>query len=161
MDLCQDDSICVKKTLEKILWAQKNAKKGGCEPSSVSCNNSIKELLKPNGYSSKNTIPFILYCNGCEPFKIEGVTTHFDPYSNKEKFICFSTFIFRIKDLKDNCAVLQLLKIKFDPCRDKDLCSPCDQLDCADVDDLIPTDVCINVDLACFCAIQCLPPVCL
>jgi hypothetical protein len=168
--LTQDtnDEICVKRTLEKILYAQRKAENRGHSHCETSCEQSIDKLIDPSSNHSKNSIPFILYC-ACEPFKVEGATTFFDHCSKKEKFFCFTTFIFRIKDLKGDCAILELLK--FDchetcvsnstSCNQNCICSPCCQLHCQDVDDLIPTGVCITVDLSCFCAIQCLPAVCL
>jgi hypothetical protein len=163
-----DDILCLKETLEKILYAQKKVKdKQEHNPCEISCNQSINELKYPSCNELKNTIPFILYCNACEPFKVEGVTTFLDPCLKKERFYCFTTFIFKIKALKGDCAVLELLK--FDShgkcvsdnssCSDRCICSPCCQLHCKEIDDLIPTGVCIKVDLSCFCAIQCLPAV--
>ncbi|MFD2443224.1 CotY/CotZ family spore coat protein [Bacillus sp. CGMCC 1.16607] len=160
MEECQESSSCVKNTLEKILEAQKMSKKKECEACKTSCENSIDKLLHQECNHSKNTIPFILYCN-CEPFKVEGVTTCFDECSHREKFICFTTFIFRIKDLKGECAVIELLKIKnhdhCSPYSNNQPCSLCCQLNCEDIDDLVATGVCLKVDLSCFCAIQCLP----
>jgi kynurenine formamidase len=111
-----------------------------------------------------NTIPLILYCN-LEPFKVEGVTKCFDHELNTEKFVCFTTFIFRIIDLEGDCAVLELLKFKnhyqcHPDIRDH-VCSSSCQLNGKDVSDLNATCVCIQVELSCFSAIQCLPAVCL
>ncbi|WP_256218416.1 CotY/CotZ family spore coat protein [Bacillus sp. MUM 116] len=44
---------------------------------------------------------------------------------------------------------------------DKPICSPCSQLNYENIDDLMSTGVCINVDVSGFNAIQCLPSVCL
>ena len=171
MNQCNDDDeiLCIKETLENILLAQKQAEQEECKSCETSCINSIKQLLNSTFIHSKNTIPFILYCNSCEPFKVEGTTTFFDHCSNKQRFFCFTTFIFRIKGLKNDCALLELLKFECNEecishnseCCEKCICSPSCQLHLQDVDDLIPTGVCIKVDLSCFCAIQCLPAVCI
>ncbi|HYK71675.1 MAG TPA: CotY/CotZ family spore coat protein [Pseudoneobacillus sp.] len=164
---CDEDENCIKNTLEKILHAQRkhNNEHTHCE---TSCEQSIIKLLNPSCISKKNTVPFILYCD-CEPFKVEGVTTFFDHCTNSEKFYCFTTFIFRIKDLKGDCAKLELLKFDSyekcvssnNSCSERCICSPCCQLHCKEVDDLIPTGVCVKLDISCFCGIQCLPAVCL
>ncbi|QED49976.1 spore coat protein [Cytobacillus dafuensis] len=155
---------CVEEVLEAILKAQKKAKRD--DECKVSCKESIKELLGEEKKPKKNTIPFILYCD-CEPFKGTGVTT-FTTHSKKKKFACISTFIFKIKDLDDNCAVLELLTFKpkkschedsGKKCDHKEPSSPCRQIDHKDVDDLMRTGICITVDLSCFCAITCLPAI--
>ncbi|AIE59848.1 CotY/CotZ family spore coat protein [Bacillus methanolicus] len=161
---------CVKETLKQILKAQNKAKeKDDC--CKISCKHSIDELLgKSCTKTKKNTIPFILYCKGdCDPFKATGITAiSREHHSKKKKFVCFETFIFRIKDLDDKCAVLELLVFKFEKkdhkvsctnCKADHVSSPCCQVDWEDVDDLVKTGVCINVDLSCFCAITCLPAV--
>ncbi|WP_433744453.1 CotY/CotZ family spore coat protein [Falsibacillus pallidus] len=148
---------CVEEVLEAILKAQNKVKKlSECKNS---CKESINDLLEEHKKPKKNTIPFILYC-GCEPFKGTGVTTIHGPHK-KKKFACITSFIFKIKDLDNNCATLELLAVKPDK-SSKDgqkFCSPCGQLDCADVVDLVKTGICINVDLSCFCGITCLPAV--
>lgn len=154
---------CVEEVLEAIFKAQKKVKKE--DECKTSCSHSIDELLVSSKKPKKNTIPFILYCGGCEPFKATGVTT-FSHHSKEKKFACITSFIFRIKDFDGKCAVLELLAFKHcksskDPFKSvsKDFCSPCSQIDCEKVEDLIPTGICINVDLSCFCAITCLPAV--
>jgi spore coat protein Z len=153
---------CVEEVLEAILKAQRKAEND--DKCDTSCKDSIKELLGESKKWTKNTIPFLLYCD-CKPFKASGATTYLD-HHKKKKFICVSTFIFRIKDIKHECAVLELLTFKSDKkcekdktCSDQDLCSPCCQIDHKDVDDLVKTGICINVDLSCFCAVSCLPAV--
>jgi spore coat protein Z len=155
LDKCHES--CVEEILEAILAAQKKVEKA--DECKNSCNESIKELLGKSKKSKKNTIPFILYCGGCKPFKATGVTT-ISTHNHKKKFVCITSFIFRIVDIDDNCAVLELLTFKSNmKCEDKDLCSPCSQIDHEDVDDLIRTGICINIDLSCLCAITCLPAV--
>ncbi|WP_165976319.1 CotY/CotZ family spore coat protein [Bacillus salipaludis] len=159
-DSCYEENRCIKKTLEKILEAQRKAKKKKGESCQTSCLAPLGEL---GNHYSNNTIPFILYCD-CDPFKVEGVTTCRDKNSKSETFVCFITFVFRIIDIKDDCAVLELLKFKnHQKCnsKGKPICSPCSQLNCENIDDLMATGVCVNVDLSGFHAIQCLPAVCL
>ncbi|WP_133579038.1 CotY/CotZ family spore coat protein [Aureibacillus halotolerans] len=68
---------------------------------------------------------------------------------------CFSTIFFRVEKVKGHCATLSLLRpLKKNGEQIDDLHSPCDRHLCA----LEKTDVCIEVDLECFCAIQCLSP---
>src|SRR5690606_11610535 len=111
-----------------------------------------------------NTIPLILYCD-CKPLSAEGVTICYDEKSQKEKFLCFLTFIFRVVDLKDECVVLELLKFKnHHQCfanKNNHVCTPCCQLNSEDVENLVPTCVCITFDISSFNGIQCLPAVCL
>jgi hypothetical protein len=162
MNSYQDDDICVKSTLEKILYAQNNVVNRAAADCEVSCEQSIDMLLNPIEEEPKNTIPFMLFCNGCETFKVNGVTTFFDHHSKKEKFYCFTTFIFKIKKLDKNCATLELLTIDPDgkPKHDEHcVCTPCSQLHCENVEDLIATGVCVKIDISCFCGIQCLPAV--
>ncbi|AZU64748.1 CotY/CotZ family spore coat protein [Neobacillus mesonae] len=149
---------CVKEVLEAILKAQKKVSKMHREWKS-SCNESINELLERHKRLKKNTIPFILY-SGCGPFKGTGVTT-LPGSPKKKKFVCVSSFIFRIKKLDDNCAVLELLVFK--PRKSKSNahkdCYPCSLIDLEFVEDLMKTGICIKVDLSSFCGITCLPAV--
>ncbi|OAS83832.1 MULTISPECIES: CotY/CotZ family spore coat protein [Metabacillus] len=160
-DKCHES--CVEEILEAILKAQRKA--DGDDGCRTSCKESIKELLGESKKWTKNTIPFILYCGDCAPFKASGATTILT-HHKKKKFVCITSFIFRIKDIKDSCAVLELLTFKSDKKCEKDsykrcdeTCSPCCQIDHKDVDDLVKTGICINVDLSCFCAVTCLPAV--
>jgi hypothetical protein len=150
---------CVAEVLEAIHEAQKKVKKeDGCK---TSCEKSIKELLGDCKKPKKNTIPFILYC-GCEPFKATGATTFKDHHSKEKKIACITSFIFRINDFDGKCASLELLTFKPKKCSKdfkKKHCSPCGQIDCENIDDLVKTGICITVDLSCFCAITCLPAV--
>lgn len=148
---------CVADVLEAILEAQKKVEKDDCK---VSCQQSIDELLEEKKKPVKNTIPFMLYCD-CKPFKGSGVTTYYSP-SKEKKFKCVETFIFKIKDIDKDCAVLELLTFLSDhkqSCQSHDFTTFCEQIDHKNVDDLIETGICINVDLACFCGITCLPAV--
>lgn len=145
---------CVRETLEAILIAQRKAKRD--DKCKTSCKESINELLGEHRKPKKNTIPFILFCGDCEPFKASGVKVFSEPM-NKKKFACITSFVFRIKDLDDNCAVLELLAFKTNNKSN----SPCCQINNQEVDDLVKTGICITVDLSCFCAISCMPAVCI
>ncbi|ASF41015.1 spore coat protein [Halobacillus halophilus] len=155
---------CVADVLEAILAAQKKADKdNGCH---TSCKQSIEDLLGEEKKVKKNTIPFILYC-GCDPYKGTGVTTY-HCHSKKTKFKCVNSFIFKVKDIEKECAVLELLVFKSDlkhsndhgeKCHSKDDHSACSQIDHKELDDLIGTGICITVDLSCFCSITCLPAI--
>ncbi|MFB4474507.1 MULTISPECIES: CotY/CotZ family spore coat protein [Bacillaceae] len=155
---------CVEDVLRAILEAQKKAKKE--DHCKTSCEHSIKDLRSGKRKVTKNTIPFILYC-GCEPFKGTGVLTYSCCKNKKKKFKTVDSFIFKIKELKGKCAVLELLAFKCDlkysavtkPCDGHNVCSPSCQMDGKCVDDLIKTGICINVDLSSFQAVSCLPAV--
>lgn len=152
----KDKRACVEEILEAILKAQRKVEKEH-DMKCSSCEESFEELLEDSKKFKNNTIPIILYC-GCEPFKAEGVATC--PVGMKDKkFVCITSFIFKIRDLKGNCAVLELLTFK--PKRDRcdKFKSPCDQIDHQLVNDLVKTGICINVDLSCFCGVSTLPAV--
>ena len=154
-DQDHDHKECVEEILEAILRAQKKVEDH--HKDCLSCKESIDDLLHEHKKPNKNTIPFILFC-GCEPFKATGVTTL--PGGPKDKkFACITSFIFRISDLKDQCAELELLAFKPKKDDSKKFRSPCDQIDHEKVEDLVRTGICINVDLSCFCAVTCLPAV--
>lgn len=146
---------CVERTLKRILDTQQKVAQFDCE-----CINQPSESSKP----ILNTIPFILYNHNSEPFEATGITSCFDEKTKKEKFICFTTFIFKIIDLEENCAVVELLKFKnhgigSSSCAAEHFCSPCCQISWENVEDLSPTCICIDIDLSCFCAVSCFPPV--
>jgi Spore coat protein Z len=155
---------CVGDVLKAILHAQERAKKQ--DDCHHSCKESISDLLEEKKRPKKNTIPFLLFCGDCEPFKASGVKVVKNHHTKKKKFACISSFIFKIKDLNDGCAILELLTFQPDrSCNSdhkqiqKSPCTPCCQINHKDVDDLMGTGICITVDLSCFCAISCLPAV--
>ncbi|RLL47129.1 spore coat protein [Oceanobacillus piezotolerans] len=157
---------CVEEVLEAILRAQNKVKQD--DHCKTSCENSIDDLRGEKQKAIKNTIPIILYC-GCDPFKGTGVVTYSScKDKSKKKFKCIDSFIFKIKELKGKCAVLELLAfrsdLKYSAVSKYDCCghrnsSPYCQIDKKCADDLIKTGICINVDLSCFCAVTCLPAV--
>lgn len=155
----KDKRTCVEEVLEAILKAQRKVEKEQKEHKMKcsACEESFDDILEEPKEFRKNTIPIILYC-GCEPFKAEGVTTY--PVSSKDKnFVCITSFIFKVRDIKKHCAELELLTFK----PKKDRCdrfkSPCDQINHQNVKDLVKTGICITVDLSCFCAVTNLPAV--
>lgn len=154
MNTYQDNQYCVAATMQHILHEQMNIQQ---EPSSC----DKQRFHFPNG-NSNNTIPFLLYENG-QPFLVDGVTTCFNNTTQKEKFICFKTFIFRIVAFDGHCAVLELLKFKHHKeegeCESLHSCTPCCQIHNEDVKDLVATGVCIRIDAGNFTAIQCLPSI--
>ncbi|WP_174615523.1 CotY/CotZ family spore coat protein [Virgibacillus ihumii] len=146
---------CVGDVLEAILEAQRKVQHNHCK---ASCEGSIDDLLGKKRRSRKNTIPIVLYC-GCKPFKGTGVFSY--SCHSKKKLKCIETYIFKIKDLKGECAVLELLTFKSDlnDTAGNNKCSLCSQVDHKCVDDLMKTGICIEVDLSCFCAVTCLDAV--
>jgi hypothetical protein len=165
-DGCTEGKNCVKEVLEAILTVQKKAKKKYGYDTSVYQTND--EQLGKHTKLKKNTIPFILYCKDCSPFRATGISMFHDSHSKKKQFICFTTFIFKIKELDNNCAVLELLTFKSEKkphgnscskCDKDNACSPCCQVDFEEENDLSKTGIFVNVDLSCFCGISILPAV--
>ncbi|WP_052343789.1 CotY/CotZ family spore coat protein [Bacillus massiliigorillae] len=151
MEEYQNENKCLKTILEEILNKQREMSKKKCE-------------LNLLGMQLNNTLPIILYCD-IEPFKVEGVTTYFDICLKRERFVCFTTFLFQVVNLEDDCVVLKLLKFKnhhkcAQDCNDHK-CSPFCQLNNEFVDEIISTSVCIKAKISSFSSIQCLPAVCL
>lgn len=111
------------------------------DPCPTSC---FSNLLSPANFVG-DTIPFLLYTKKGELFKA------FGNVGELRGGDCFKTPFFRVENVNgDCCATLSLLRpIGTDfNCKD-DIC---------DVENLVKTDFCIEVDLSCFCAIQCLDP---
>ncbi|SEO51294.1 spore coat protein Z [Amphibacillus marinus] len=136
---------CVSDILREIADAQNNLDDCSCDSS---CEQSIKDLLGETSPSNNlDTVPVILYCKDCKPFK--GFGARVNHIQN-----VFGSFYFRVKCVdKDNCAVLELLR---DPSSQKrDPKSPVDQ----ETHRLRGTGVCITVNLDCFCHITCLPAI--
>jgi spore coat protein Y len=136
------DKNCVCEAVEEILDAQEAVE----DQCATSC---FSNLLSPSMAPGRDTIPFILYDKKGKPFKAFGNIGARQMVNGEQK--CFRTFFFRVEDVKDCCATLKLLKVD----NEENPEDPCD-LDADDV--LVKTDFCIEVDLTCFCAIQCLSP---
>lgn len=123
---------CVCSVIENIFEQQQAV----CKKCLTSC---YRNLLRPTVYLG-DTIPFLLYTEKGELFKASG-------YVGKD---CFSTPFFKIENFDECCATLRLLlPLQHDGHLAEDVC---------DVHELVKTRICINVDLTCFCAIQCLSP---
>ncbi|WP_102347932.1 CotY/CotZ family spore coat protein [Bacillus sp. Marseille-P3661] len=159
---------CVCDVVRAIADAQNDVMDNCCD---VSCDRSIDKLLSPAS-NDLDTVPFILYCDGCKPFKAFGVdfqNNRRNGNNNNIKFECVESFLFRVKSVdEDCCALLELLAFadgdnngKGGGGKDKDEMDPCDQINNQELDDLVATGICITVDLSCFCAITCLPAVAL
>ncbi|MFD2705040.1 CotY/CotZ family spore coat protein [Salibacterium lacus] len=112
-------------------------------------NKCFDSLLSPSGNNNGlDTVPFLLQTKTGEYFSSVGAVGRND---------CFQTAFFRVEKIdEDNCcATLSLLR------PDSELeCSKCcvDPMSLCEVEELERTRYCIEVDLDCFCAIQCLDP---
>ncbi|PSL50896.1 spore coat protein Y/spore coat protein Z [Salsuginibacillus halophilus] len=135
---------CVCDAVRAIKEAQDAVdRKGNCT------NSCFQNLLKPNG-RQLDTIPFMLKDKTGKLFwGTGGLSVH--------DHDVFHTVFFRVEHIyKDGCcATLSLLRpdkdLSFDKC-----CVDPHSLD--SVKSLKQTGDCIEVDLNCFCAIQCLDP---
>ena len=124
---------CVCDAVENILNQQEAVEETKCP---TSCYSNLLNPVKTLG----DTIPFLLLNEKGEPFKAFGNVGG----------ECFETSFFRVEKIHHCCATLRLLL----------------PLDChghaahkiCDVKDLVKTRNCVEVDLSCFCAIQCLSP---
>ena len=146
---CSGGSNCVSDVVRTIANHQDDVASQHCD---VSCTQSIRDLVSPVTNNGLDTVPFILYTKKGVPFKGYGAEV------NGGRFNCIDSFIFRVSEVDDhnNCAVLELLQFEND---DNVCASVCEQIDNEQVRDLERTRICITVDLSCFCAITCLPPV--
>jgi spore coat protein Y len=137
------ENNCVCEAVEQILAEQEAVEEIKCPTSCFS------NLLSPAVNPARDTIPFILFNKKGDPFKAFG---------NVGGLIgepaCFKTIFFRVEAVEDCCATLSLLR-PVDDCGNTICCiDPCDE----DLFGLEKSDFCIEVDLDCFCAIQCLSP---
>lgn len=123
---------CVCHTVENIL-DQQDAVKDRCP---TNCYHNLLHPVKSLG----DTIPFMLMNANGGLFKAFG-------HVGGE---CFSTPFFRVEHINHCCATLQLLQ-PLD-------CHNHTAHDVCEMKRLIKTKNCVEVDLTCFCAIQCLSP---
>ncbi|MGG3642279.1 CotY/CotZ family spore coat protein [Bacillus gobiensis] len=139
------DFSCVCEAVENINDLQ-NAVEEECPTSCFS------NLLSPTA-TLGDTIPFILFTKKSKPF------TAFGNVGELNAGPCFSTVFFRVEKIRDCCATLRLL-IAFDEKRKVLDFTGKDhhKNEVCDVFRLEKTDFCIEVDLECFCAIECLNP---
>lgn len=152
----RDSDNCVCDILRNIADVQDRVDPVVDNDCEVSCARSIDELLAgttPPTPILNNTIPVILYCD-CSPFVGFGVR------KIGPTFTCFQSFIFKVKEVDDDCcAVLELLQTNKSngtyppPITEFD---PCDQFPATEI---FGTGICITVDLSCFCGVTCLEPV--
>lgn len=150
---CCGDGGCVIDVVRTIAEHQDNVSNDHCD---ISCAKSIRDLVKPAANTGLDTVPFILYTKKGQPFK--GIGAEVYSAGGTSKFSCVTSFIFRVSEVDEDsdCAVLELLQFDNDDSAGK---SVCHQIDNQPVEDLERTKICITVDLSCFCAITCLPPV--
>jgi len=160
MDTCEtkdNRKSCVRDVLKAILHAQKEIEKQKMEHRS-SCKSCFDDLFAEKKKEiKKNTIPFILYGEDYKPFKAIGVKEYTCQQTKQTKLSCLSSYIFKIKELDGNCAVLELLVFKNDH-RTQNVCC---QINHMETKDLVSTGICMTVDLSCFFAVSCLPAACL
>ncbi|MFZ3589259.1 CotY/CotZ family spore coat protein [Bacillus sp. DJP31] len=135
---CNSGNNCVCDAVQAILDAQE-AVEDQCPTSCFS------NLLSPAVSPGRDTIPFILYTKKGKPFTAFG---NLNPGLNS-----FQTPFFRVRALDGCCATLELLESNDEPDCNVDVA----QLIC-NTEQLFRTQNCIEVDLDCFCAIQCLSP---
>lgn len=138
-----NDANCVCEAVEQILAEQEAVEEISCPTSCYS------NLLSPAAGVNRDTIPFILTNKKGELFKA---------YGNVGGFLgdmtCFKSIYFRVEAVEDCCATLSLLRPVDVDGHTESVCDPCDECFFG----LEKTDFCIEVDLSCFCAIQCLSP---
>ncbi|PLS16003.1 spore coat protein [Bacillus sp. M6-12] len=171
----KDTKNCVCDTLAAVAAAQDMVdNNNGCD---ASCEIAIGELKgEVLGVTTLfDTIPLLLTC-GCEPFMATGALRAMNDNNHKNNmalYDVFQSFLFRVNEVDTDtcCATLELLDIdngkgdgrggqggqgggknKFGDFENfiKDL---------QKADMIVRTRICITVDLNCFCAVTCLPPV--
>nr|MDH3163066.1 CotY/CotZ family spore coat protein [Bacillus licheniformis] len=109
----------------------------------------FSNLLSPSRHLG-DTIPFILYTSKSKPF------VAFGNVGELQAGPCFSTVFFRVENIDDSAATLRLLIAFDDNRRVLDFTEDKDKI--CDVFRLEKTSFCIEVDLECYCAIECLNP---
>ncbi|MFC5712474.1 CotY/CotZ family spore coat protein [Thalassorhabdus alkalitolerans] len=139
-----DTGHCVCDAVAAIKDAQDRVR-----PADDCVNSCFTNLLSPKGRpTTMDTIPFILKDKKGDMFHAFGDIGGDD---------CFATVFFRVEELDEAkcCATLSLLR----PDATVDFHGSCiDPTFLCDVTALERTRFCIEVDLKCFCAIQCLDP---
>lgn len=134
---------CVCDAVEQIIKEQ-----DAVEETTACSTRRFGNLLSPT-VSGKDTIPFLLYDKKGGLFSTFGNVGGFS-----DDMQCFESIFFRAESLKDCCATLSILRPVDINGDTLSVCHPCDP----DFFGLEKTDFCIEVDLTCFCAIQCLSP---
>ncbi|MFT4412456.1 CotY/CotZ family spore coat protein [Fredinandcohnia humi] len=132
------DRNCVCDAVEAILDAQEAVE----DKCATSC---FQNLLDPVVKPGRDTIPFLLFTEKGDVFSAFGGVG--------QRQDCFRSPFFRVENIKDCCATLTVLE------PDREVCdTETGECDICNVRELRRTDFCIEVDLRCFCAIQCLSP---
>lgn len=143
---CKDkkdrDNNCVCDAVEQILAEQEAVEEVTCPTSCFS------NLLNPVA-GTKDTIPFILTDKKGGLFRAFGNVGGLNG-----DMCCFKTVFFRVESVEDCCATLSLLRPVDCHGHTENVTDPCD----GDFFGLEKSDYCVEVDLDCFCAIQCLSP---
>ncbi|MGM7719622.1 CotY/CotZ family spore coat protein [Metabacillus sp. Hm71] len=134
------ENHCVCDAVEQILAEQEAVEEIACPTSCFS------NLLSPAANPGRDTIPFILFDKKGDLFKAFGNVGELNNGS------CFKTVFFRVEAVKDCCATLSLLRPVNGSGQTECCIDPCDLVA------LEKSEFCIEVDLDCFCAIQCLSP---
>jgi hypothetical protein len=127
----------------------------------------IENVLKSILNATQNTIPFILYCDNGQPFKATCHTTATNQTNNT--YTSLASFIFIVKEIKNRCAVLELITTKSKMSTSTELkissssenLALIDQLNYDEIGGLVKTGLCTTVELDCFCGVTCLPGICL
>ncbi|MFS8652535.1 MAG: CotY/CotZ family spore coat protein [Caldibacillus sp.] len=142
------DMNCVCDTLLAIVEAQDQVK-STCPNS---CDAAIQELVGGTT-SPNNTIPVMLTNAGNSDLFIgSGVRRNkANPNTGLE---VINAIVFKVKDVDPEtcCATLELLQEG----ENRDVQELLDMIEDTELDS---TDVCITVDLDCFCSVTCLPPI--
>ncbi|MBM7659727.1 hypothetical protein JOC85_000494 [Bacillus mesophilus] len=144
---CKDhDFNCVCDAVRNIADLQ-DAVEDNCPTSCYS------NLLNPAFAPGRDTIPFILYTKKGKPFTAFGNIRPDNVSSPVIGMNAFKTPFFRVNSVDGCCATLELLESDVEPDCRKDV----EDIICG-TERLFRTNNCIEVDLSCFCAIQCLTP---
>lgn len=152
-------SNCVCDTLLAIVEAQE--KVNPVAACTNSCSTAIQELVNGVVNGVADTIPVILFCKGtCAPFVGQGVGRDLNNgVLDATPFDLAYGCIFRVVDVDPEtcCAVLEILTF------DGAACPPYEgSYGCLSgiegAYQLETTDVCITVDLNCFCGVSCIFP---
>ncbi|MCY8103355.1 spore coat protein [Bacillus mojavensis] len=139
--MSQKTSSCVREAVEQIEDLQ-NAVEEDCP---TGCHS---KLLSVN-HSLGDTVPFAIFTSKSKPLVAFGNVGELDNGP------CFNTVFFRVEKVHGSCATLSLL-IAFD--EHKHILDFTDKDTVCEVFRLEKTNYCIEVDLDCFCAINCLNP---
>ncbi|RFU69226.1 spore coat protein [Peribacillus saganii] len=163
----KDTKNCVCDTLAAVAAAQDMVdNNNGCD---ASCEIAIGELKGEvlGATTLFDTIPLLLTC-GCEPFSATGALRNVMDNQNQPLYDVFQSFLFRVNEVDTDtcCATLELLSIENGNGGGGNQQNNAKFLEFEDffknlqrATTIVRTRICITVDLNCFCAVTCLPPV--